>query len=72
MLRDSRVRKLRKREHENKTGGNWGEPCAFHLSVIPIIWEPGTNQDARVQRTYTICENQTKNKLIYNSLNLKY
>jgi len=36
--------KLRKREHENKTGGNHALIFSrvFHLRVIPTIWEPGT------------------------------
>ena len=46
-LRDSWVRwigrrraaggEFRKREHENKTGGNWGEE-----GVFPTTWEPRT------------------------------
>ena len=47
--------KLRKHDHENKTGGNCGAniplfpdhtlifSSSFHLRVIPTIWEPGTD-----------------------------
>ena len=38
---------MRKREHENKTGGNMWRAGAFPFCVFPTIWEPETGYRRR-------------------------